>query len=193
MEYFAYYSAAQELDDDFTDEFILYMEAYYPGYSRIFNNTKDRAIRMIRNGKKKVLKLSAAEESAVLSNALYDQADEMIHTALMKKLADRLPAGITIVFNDIKSLGNTPAQIWDIYEYFMRKGIYMTFVSGSAMDSKNILLLSRTMTPEITKYIKTQINAFCQETERKQNMPFKLADRSRQEKKELLLDSSAAS
>lgn len=185
MEYYAYYSAAQELDDDFTDEFILYMEAYYPGYSRIFNNTKEHTIQMIRNGKKKIIRLSAAEESAVLSNVLYDQTDEMIHTALMKKLADRVPAGITIVFNDIKSLGNTPAQIWDIYEYFMRKGIYMAFVSGSAMDSKNILLLSGTMTPEIMKYIKTQINAFCQETERKQKMPFKLADRSRQEKKEL--------
>lgn len=62
----------------------------------------------------------------------------------------------------------------------------MAFVSGSAMDSKNVLLLSGTMTPQITKYIKTQIKAYCQETERKKNMPIKLADRSRQEKKELL-------
>ena len=103
----------------------------------------------------------------------------------MKKLTDRLSSGITVVFNDITSLGNTPEQIWDIYEYFMRKGIYLAFVSGSAMDSKNILLLSKTITPEITEYIRAQINAYCQETERKRNVPIKLADRSRQEKKEL--------
>ena len=30
------------------------------------------------------------------------------------------------------------------------------------------------------------INAYCQETERKQNLPVRLADKSRQEKKELL-------
>ncbi len=68
----------------------------------------------------------------------------------------------------------------------MRKGIYLTFESGSAMDSENILSLSGTLSPEITKYIKTQINAYCQETERKQNLPVKLADKSRQEKKEQL-------
>ena len=81
---------------------------------------------------------------------------------------------------------NAPEQIWNIYEYFMRKGIYLAFVSGSAMDSKTILSLSGTLSPEITKYIKAQINAYCQETERKQNLPVRLADKSRQEKKELL-------
>jgi len=185
MEYCAYYSASHELNDDFTDDFILYMEAYYPGYSRIFNNTGDHRIRIIRNGKKELLQLSSAEESAVRKKALYDLTEDVIHTALMKKLTDRLSPGITVVFNDISSVGNTPEQIWDIYEYFMRKGIYLAFVSGSAMDSKNILLLSKTITPEITEYIRTQINAYCQETERKKNVPIKLADRSRQEKKEL--------
>lgn len=186
MEYCAYYSASHELNDDFTDDFILYMEAYYPGYSRIFNNTKDRRIRIIRGRKKDLLQLSSAEESAVRNKALYDHAEDLIHTALMRKLADRLPSGITVVFNDITSLGNTPEQIWDIYEYFMRRGIYLAFVSGSAMDSMNILSVSKTMTPEIKEYISTQINAYCQETERKKNVPAKLADRSTQEKKELL-------
>lgn len=139
MEYCAYYSASHELDDDYTDDFILYMEAYYPGYNRIFHNTKDHRIRMIRNGKKEILQLSESEETSVLKKALYDKKEELIGTSLMKKLADRLPSGITVVCNDIMSLGCTPEQIWDIYEYFMRKGIFLAFVSGSAMDSKNVL------------------------------------------------------
>lgn len=186
MEYYAYYSAPNELSDDFTDEFILYMEAYYPGYDRIFNNTKEHRIRVIRAGAKKNIQLSTAEESVIRGKALYDQAEEMIHTALMKRLADKLPAGVTVIFNDITFMGSTPEQIWNIYEYFMRKGIYLAFVSGSAMDSKTILSLSGTLSPEITKYIKAQINAYCQETERKQNLPVRLADKSRQEKKEPL-------
>lgn len=186
MEYYAYYSAPNELSDDFTDEFILYMEAYYPGYERIFHSTKEHRIRIIRAGAKKNIQLSPSEESMIRGKALYDQAEEIIHTVLMKRLADKLAAGVTVVFNDIKSLGSTPEQIWDIYEYFMRKGIYLAFVSGSAMDSKNILSLSGTLSSELTKYIKAQIKAYCQETERKQNLPARLADKSRQEKKEPL-------
>lgn len=186
MEYYAYYSAPNELSDDFTDEFILYMEAYYPGYERIFNNTKERRIRVIRAGAKKNIQLSTAEESVIRGKALYDQAEEMIHTALMKRLADKLPDDVTVVFKDIKSLGSTQDQIWEIYEYFMRKGIYLAFESGSAMDSKTVLSLSGTLSQELTKYIKAQIKAYCQETERKQNLPARLADKSRQEKKGLL-------
>ena len=186
MEYYAYYSAPNELRDDFTNEFVLYMEAYYPGYKRIFHNTKEHLIRMIGTGAKMNIQLSSGEKSMIRGKALYDQAEGMIHTALMKRLADKLPAGVTIVFNDITSLGDTQEQIWNIYEYFIHKGIYLAFVSGSAMDSKTILSLSDTFSPEITKYIRAQINAYCLETERKQNLPARLADKSRQEKKELL-------
>ncbi len=115
MEYYAYYSAPAELRDDFTDEFILYMEAYYPGYGRIFNNTEEHRIRIIRAGAKKNIQLSSSEESVIKGKALYDQAEKMIHTELMRRLADKLPAGVTVVFNDIRSLGSTLGQIWYIY------------------------------------------------------------------------------
>ena len=38
----------------------------------------------------------------------------------------------------------------------------------------------------ISKYIQVQITAYCQEIERQRNMPVKLTDKWRKEKKELL-------
>lgn len=186
MEYYAFYSAPHELRDDFTDDFILYMEAYYPGYARIFFNTEKQCIRIIRNGRKETLQLSAAEEEMIRKKVMYDQAVQMVHTSLIKKLADRFTANTTIVFADILSMGQTPEQIWTSYEYFMRRNIYMEFVSGSAINTRTVLSLSSSMTPEIAKYIQTQITSYCYETERKQNMPVKLGDKKRLEKKELL-------
>ena len=185
MEYYAYYSADHELRDDYTDDFILYMEAYYPGYGRIFHNIKEHRILIMNNGKKEPIEVSEAEEASVRRKALYDQSERMVRDHLMKKLADRLPAGITVVFNDILSLGDTPEQIAIVYEYLMRKKIYMEFVYGRSMSSENILLLSDTLDTEISKYLKAQIQAYCDEVETRRNMPAKLSDRSRLEKKEL--------
>lgn len=180
MEYYAYYSESHELRDDFTDDFILYIEAYYPGYGRIFENTAENTISIIRSRGKENIQLNAAEEAQIKEKAVYNRAEELIHTALMEKLAERLDPEVTVVFKDIMLLGKNTEQIWSVYEYFMHKKIYMAFMNGSGLDSRTILSLTGVMTPQIIKYIKAQISAYCQETERKQNMMLKLAEKSRQ-------------
>lgn len=186
MKYYAYYSAAHELRDDFTDDFILYMEAYYPGYGRIVENTAEKTISILRSRGKENIQVNAAEEAQIKEKAIYNRAEELIHTAMMKKLADRLSPEVTVVFKDIMLLGKNTDQIWSVYEYFIHKNIYMAFMNGSGFDSKTILSLTGVMNPQIAKYIRAQIEAYCREVDRKDNMHFRLADKGRQEKKELL-------
>ena len=187
MTYFAYYSSPEPLRADFTDEFILYMEAYYRYYGRLFMNTAKHYVHRIGGGcKEGSIKLTLSEEEAIRKKAMYNQAEDLINTALMKRMIDYLPKESTIVFKDIMSLGKTPNQAWEIYEYFMNRNIYMCFMNGSAMDSNNILSLTGTLTPEVKQYIKTLIQAYYEETQKRQNMPAILADRMRKEKKELL-------
>lgn len=184
MKYYAYYGAAEDLSDDYTDLFILYMEAYYPGYERIFHNTKEHRIDILNGGAKESIRLSSAEEKSVKVRTLYDQ-NAVIHTALMKNLADRLSPEVTIVFEDIMSLGDTPGQILDVYEYFMHKKIYMAFETGKALDTALILSISGTYDPEIAKYIQLCIKAYCEEFTLKKNINVRLNDKAQKEKKEL--------
>ena len=151
MKYYAYYSATKDLRDDYTDRFILFMDENHKTYDRIFHNTETHRIYIISGDDKKTIQPEDEET----------RNGETIFTALMKKLADELSSGVTVVFEDIMSLGNTPEQIWENYAYFMSGKINMVFAYGNSLSTENILKTSPTITPQIEASIGLFVNSSC--------------------------------
>ena len=65
MKYYGFYSADEDLPDDYTDQYTLFLDSYYRGFIAVFENRTTHAIRIKNGNHIKTLGLSQNELSAV--------------------------------------------------------------------------------------------------------------------------------
>ncbi|HAE16619.1 MAG TPA: hypothetical protein DCG51_08730 [Erysipelotrichaceae bacterium] len=182
MKYYGFYSADEDLPDDYTDQYTLFLDSYYRGFIAVFENRTTHAIRIKNGNHIKTLGLSQNELSAVEKKVYPSQLNDEIHYRLLLRIADHTGAESTIIFRSILDLGTHEQYADKTYRELVKKGLHLKFVNGAVLNSDNFYS-DGMIDPATERLMGRLIRSALQEADEKQKLPARLTDLTNAEKK----------
>lgn len=182
MKYYGFYSADEDLPDDYTDQYTLFLDSYYRGFIAVFENRTTHAIRIKNGNHIKTLGLSQNELSAVEKKVYPSQLNDEIHYRLLLRIADHTGAESTIIFRSILDLGTHEQYADKTYRELVKKGLHLKFVNGAVLNSDNFYS-DGIIDPATERLMGRLIRSALQEADEKQKLPARLTDLTNAEKK----------
>lgn len=182
MKYYGFYSADEDLPNDYTDQYTLFLDSYYKGFVPVFENRTTHIIRIKDGNHIKTIGFSQSELAAVEKTVYPSRLNDEIHYRQLLRMADQTGRESAVIFRNILDLGASEYYVHKTYRELVKKGIHLKFVSGAVLNSENFYCngMIDTATEQLMGRL---IRSALQEAEEKQKLPSRLTDLTNAEKK----------
>lgn len=190
MRYFGYYSSTQELPNNHTDKLTLYMIGKYRKYYSIFENRSTNTLRIVGGSEPIRITLDYYEKKEANKAAITDYKDDEMHYRLLRKLSEQLPDNSAIIFKCMGDLGRTADYAFMAYKKLVEAGIQLKFINCPPLNSEAFLTAGKALDESLISVLIRQIRLELKEEDELKEINDSLSSLSREEKKELHINTS---